>query len=90
VGANLQLVFNIDPSPGKPKQLRVRYRLGGIFGTLIIDTTGNGRIISKDAIVLKPSTHGKRMLTVKKAFYGHPKGTSSTGRMSYEVRARER
>ena len=81
---NLQQIFDINPSPNKSKQLRIRYRMNGLYGIVIIDTLSNSRMKSKNAIVLK-SPSIKRTLKIKRAYYGHPKGTSSTGRMSYEV-----
>eukprot|EP00596_Hydrurales_sp_CCMP1899_P008561 CAMPEP_0119039548 /NCGR_PEP_ID=MMETSP1177-20130426/9102_1 /TAXON_ID=2985 /ORGANISM="Ochromonas sp, Strain CCMP1899" /LENGTH=658 /DNA_ID=CAMNT_0007003575 /DNA_START=256 /DNA_END=2232 /DNA_ORIENTATION=+ len=93
---NFYKLFGFDPSVNKPKQLRVRYRMGGIFGTIVIGTNINSRMTSSNAIVLSARSYaspnsspsgGKnsRMVTISRAHFGHPKGISSTGRMSYDV-----
>ena len=82
--SNLRKLFGIDPSPDNPKQLRIRYRMGSIFGTLMINVTSNNRVIN--GIALRPPiNNGQRLLNIKRAYYGHPKGVSTTGRMCYEV-----
>lgn len=94
--SNLYAVFGFDPSIDKPKQLRVRYRMGGVFGTIVIGTSANSRMTSTTAVVLTSRSSSavsssplgvksSRMVIIKRADFGHPKGVSSTGRMSFDV-----
>eukprot|EP01034_Spumella_vulgaris_P024630 gene24630-30998_t len=72
----------IEPQhPFKNKQLRVRYRIGGMHGTLVLDFMHNHTIPSPFLLIL-PRT---RYLRIFSGTYGFPKGISSTGRMSYDV-----
>jgi hypothetical protein len=63
---------------------------------IIVGTGANSRMTSSNAVVLSarsytslsPSPSGgknSRMVTISRAHFGHPKGISSTGRMSYDV-----
>lgn len=73
----------IDPRPGLSKQLRIRYCMRGVYGTIILDTP-SGRDAFPQSIVL--ITPRERHLKITQAYFGHPKGISSTGTMSYDVR----
>eukprot|EP01038_Epipyxis_sp_PR26KG_P004311 gene4311-6108_t len=74
-------IFGCDPSPGRNKQLRVRYRMNDICATLVLEFTANGTTPSP-FLLISPSS---RYLRIINAIYGHPKGSSSTGRMSFDV-----
>lgn len=74
-------VFGGDPSPGKPKQMRIRYRMHGKHGYVALDVLPNNRIPSSIMLMCPVSRH----LTIQYASYGHPRGRSSTGRMAYNV-----
>ena len=74
-------IFGYDPFPGKNKQLRVRYRAGGVHATLVLDFDRKNRI---PAPFLLMAPH-RRYLRIFNAIYGHPKGSTVTGRMSYDV-----
>eukprot|EP01031_Cornospumella_fuschlensis_P037973 gene37973-46131_t len=63
------------------KQLRVRYRMDNVHGTLVLDFDKNGQIPTP-FILTVPRMKYVRILT---ATYGHPRGRSSTGRMSFDV-----
>ena len=80
---NLRKLFGFDPSPEKPKQVRIRYRMDRIFGTLILDVTTTSRI--PRPITLRRSWGGQRLLKIRRGYYGHPRGMTPTGRMCYEV-----
>jgi hypothetical protein len=82
VTTNFKRVFGIDPVPAKNKQLRVRYRTDKVYGTLVMDIMPSNQIPAP-FILKRPSI---RLLSIKRASYGFPKGVSSTGRMSYDVR----
>jgi len=74
-------IFGFDPYPGHNKQLRMRYRAAGVHGTLALDFDRDNKI-PVPFLMLVPKT---RYLRVFHAIYGHPKGASSTGRMSFDV-----
>lgn len=74
-------IFGFDPSPGKNKQLRVRYRMNNIHATLILDFNTESRIPAP-FILTVPRTKYVRILH---ATYGHPKGRSSSGSMSFDI-----
>lgn len=74
-------VFGVDPRPGHNKQLRLRYRSDSIHGTLTLDFDINNKI-PVPYLFLVPRT---RYLKIHHAIYGHPKGATSTGRMSFDV-----
>jgi hypothetical protein len=76
-----QEVFGGDPSPGKPKQMRIRYRMHGKHGYVALDVLPSNRIPSSVMLMCPSSRH----LTILYAMFGHPKGRSSTGRMAYNV-----
>lgn len=79
---HLDELFEVtDPTPGKNKQLRVRYRIGMIHGTLILDLMPNSSIPSPFLLILPRA----RYLRIYSGTYGYPKGISSTGRMMYDV-----
>ena len=80
---NLRKLFGFDPSPEKPKPVRIRYRMDRIFGTLILDVTTTSRI--PRPITLRRSWGGQRLLKIRRGYYGHPRGMTPTGRMCYEV-----
>jgi hypothetical protein len=71
----------VDPSPGYAKQLRIRYRVLGRCGVLVLDTAKDNCFPSP-VIMIAPK---ERFLKISKAHYGHPKGRSSTGAMSVDV-----
>lgn len=71
-----------DPNPGKPKQLRVRYRMNGVHGMLLLDVMENNQV--PEPVILMAST-APRDLTILRGSYGHPKGRTNTGRMAYDV-----
>jgi hypothetical protein len=73
--------FEFDPAPGKNKQLRMRYRMDGVHGTLVLDFDPAGRI-PQPFLLMAPKKHFVRLY---EASYGHPKGATSTGRMHYDV-----
>jgi hypothetical protein len=81
ITSNLKRIFGADPVPGRNKQLRVRYRTDNVFGTLVMDVMPSNQI--PGPFVLKRPE--QRLLRIKRASYGFPKGVSSTGRMSYDV-----
>lgn len=70
-----------DPVPGKQKQLRIRYRIANNHGFLAIDVMENNQVPAP-LILMCPQ---ERSLTILRGSYGHPKGRTSTGRMSYDV-----
>eukprot|EP01032_Pedospumella_encystans_P021707 gene21707-24614_t len=74
-------IFGVDPYPGHNKQLRMRYRAGGTHGTLALDFDRDNKI-PVPFLMLVPKT---RYLRVFSAIYGHPKGATNTGRMSFDV-----
>lgn len=74
-------IFGGDPSPGKPKQMRIRYRMHGKHGCVVIDVLPENRI-PRNVMLMCPLA---RHLTVSYAMFGHPKGRSTTGRMAYNV-----
>lgn len=74
-------IFGCDPYPGHNKQLRMRYRMDGIHGTLALDFDVANNI-PIPFLMLVPKT---RYLRIFQAIYGHPKGATSTGRMSCDV-----
>jgi hypothetical protein len=76
------LIFDGDPSPGKPKQLRIRYRMGTSHGCLSLDVMANNQIPAPVLLLVPP----ERNITILRGAYGHPKGRTTTGRMSYDVR----
>jgi hypothetical protein len=75
--------FGSDPAPGKNKQLRLRYRLheGGGHGTIMLDFNQDNRIPSTFFFIVPKRSY----LRINQATYGHPKGTTKTGRMSFDV-----
>lgn len=77
----LNEILGNDPNPGKPKQLRIRYRLNGVHGMLSLDVMENNQIPEPVMLLSMPS----RDLTIMRGAYGHPKGRTTTGRMSYDV-----
>lgn len=74
-------IFGKDPSFDKPKQLRLRYRINGVHGLISLDIMANNHI-PEEVMLFCPI---KRDITVLRASYGHPKGRTTTGRMSYDV-----
>lgn len=70
-----------DPVPGKQKQLRIRYRIANNHGFLAIDVMENNQVPTPLILMCPP----ERSLTILRGSYGHPKGRTSTGRMSYDV-----
>ena len=74
-------IFGCDPYPGHNKQLRMRYRADKIHGTLALDFDINNKI-PVPFLMLAPKI---RYLKIHQAIYGHPKGATSTGRMSFDV-----
>ena len=77
-----KLFYNgVDPLPGQQKQLRIRYRMNGIHGYICIDSTITNRFPT-GLFLICPIV---RYLTIVSCTYGHPKGRSPTGRMSYDV-----
>ena len=76
-------VFGRDPSPGKAKQLRFRYRMLNTHGFVSLDVMANNQI-PESVLLLTPTA---RHLTIIRASYGHPRGKTTTGRMSYDVNA---
>jgi hypothetical protein len=77
----LDLIFGSDPSVGKPKQLRIRYRMSNRHGMISLDVMPNNKFTEPVLLICPPS----RLLTIPRAAYGHPKGRSTTGRMSVDV-----
>jgi hypothetical protein len=75
------VIFGGDPSPGKPKQMRIRYRIQGNHGFVTFDVMENNMIPSNILLLVQPVRH----LSILFASYGHPKGRSSTGRMSIDI-----
>jgi hypothetical protein len=82
----LHELFKGDPNPGKAKQLRIRYRLNGLHGMLLLDVMENNQIPEPIMLIAMP----QRELTILRGSYGHPKGRTSTGRMAYDVSADNR
>jgi hypothetical protein len=80
---NMYKLFDLieDPVPGKNKQLRLRYRINGIYATLMLDFTPN-HIIPRPFLLMAPKNHYLRIFS---ATYGHPRGLTPTGRMSFDV-----
>eukprot|EP01039_Chlorochromonas_danica_P004092 gene4092-4478_t len=79
---NANEIFGFDPSPGENKQLRLRYRLSQThFAMLILDFNPQGRLPQTFLLTIPKVQY----LRIYKAKYGHPKGFSSTGRMSFNV-----
>jgi hypothetical protein len=70
-----------DPAPGEPKQLRVRYRCGKVYGWVTFEINPDNHTPVPILFVAPKERH----LTVLKATWGHPKGRSTTGRMSIDV-----
>jgi len=81
IETQLNEVFKCDPAPGKSKQLRIRYRIDGVFATLLLSTLPSSQFPSP-ILLLRPT---KRHLKIIRALYGHPKGRSSTGAMCTDV-----
>ena len=77
-------IFQCDPCPGKPKILRMRYRANKIHGTLALEFNVDNTVgcSPRMFLMLVPKT---RYVRIFHAFYGHPKGISLTGRMSFDV-----
>ena len=63
-----------DPSPGRTKQLRMRYRIDGVHGLLILDCEVNNSLIEKFLLITNQSKDSKKYLRIFEARYGHPKG----------------
>lgn len=80
---NLRKLFGLDPSPEKTKQLRIRYRMDRIFGTLVLDVTSTSRI--PHPVILRRPWGGQRLLKIRRGYYGHPLGATAQGRMCYDV-----
>ena len=80
---NLRKLFGFDPSPEKTKQLRIRYRMDRIFGTLVLDVTSTSRVPLP--ITLRRPWGGQRLLKIRRGAYGHPLGPTAQGRMCYDV-----
>lgn len=78
---DLSVLFGRDPNVGNNKQLRIRYRMGGVHGTACLDVMPNNHFPSY-VMFLSPK---ERHLRIIKASYGFPKGISSDGRMSYDA-----
>jgi len=74
-------IFGCDPRPGHNKQLRARYRIDKIHGTLALDFDASNRI-PIPFLMLVPKN---RYLKIHHAIYGHPKGVNKSGRMSIDV-----
>lgn len=74
-------IFGVDPYPGHNKQLRMRYRADKIHATLALDFDVNNKI-PVPFLLLVPKT---RYLRIFQGTYGHPKGATNTGRMSFDV-----
>jgi hypothetical protein len=75
--------FGSDPAPGKNKQLRIRYRLheNGGHGTLMLDFNELNKIPQTFFFMVPQRAY----LRIYQATYGHPKGITKTGRMSFDV-----
>jgi hypothetical protein len=79
--SNMLEYFGSDPSPGKQKQLRIRYRMHDIFGTVVFCVQANNTF--PDWVLLaRPK---ERNLRILRANYGHPQGLTAHGRMSFDV-----
>lgn len=61
-----------DPSPGKNKQIKIRYRMLGLHGTLNLDVMPDNKL-SSNFMMIAPKE--KRYLRIIMATYGHPKGS---------------
>lgn len=70
-----------DPNPDNPKQLRIRYRMDGHFGTICLDVLKDNTI-PHHIMIVKPKV---RLISIVSAKYGFPKGVSKDGRMSYDA-----
>jgi hypothetical protein len=80
--AKLHQIFSCgDPVPGKQKQLRIRYRISNNHGFLALDIMENNQVPSPIILMCPP----ERSITILRGSYGHPKGRTTTGRMSYDV-----
>ena len=80
--AKLHQIFHCgDPVPGKQKQLRIRYRIANNHGFLALDIMENNQVPSPIVLMCPP----ERCITILRGAYGHPKGRTTTGRMSYDV-----
>ena len=77
----LDEIFKKDPSPGRLKQLRVRYRMLHRFGSIVVPISAENRLFESFLLVCPR----ERLLTILSASYGHPRGKSKTGRMSHDV-----
>jgi hypothetical protein len=71
-----------DPCPQNKKQLRLRYRINKLHANLVIDFNANG-MVAQPFLFVAPK---QRFLKIISAKYGHPKGASTEGRMSFDVR----
>lgn len=78
---NLQEFFGFDPAPGRLKQLRIRYRMDGIFGTVVFNVTAEN--VLPDWVLL--AVPERRLVKIKRASYGHPRGLNEQGRMSFDI-----
>ena len=78
---HFEKIFGRDPSPRKAKQLRFRYRMLNTHGFISLDVMSNNQI-PESVLLLTPAV---RHLTIMRASYGHPRGKTTTGRMSYDV-----
>ena len=79
-GHDIDALFS-DPAPQKEKQIRIRYRMRQKFGLIIVLVSASNQVKKAVRLMAVP----QRLLTIHRASYGHPKGRSSTGRMSYDV-----
>eukprot|EP01041_Mallomonas_annulata_P007561 gene7561-15506_t len=78
---SLYELFGCDPSPGRPKQIRLRYRMLQRHGYLVLPVLEDNHLPTP-LLLLCPR---ERLLTIMKGTYGHPRGKSASGRMSHDV-----
>lgn len=78
---DLSKIFGCDPCPGHHKQLCIRYRIGKVHGWVIIEVTDHNRV-PQPILFIAPK---HRLLRILRCTWGHPRGRSTTGRMSIDV-----
>jgi len=74
-------LFGSDPCPGEHKQLRIRYRIGKVHGWVSFEITPDHHAPTAIRLIAPK----ERYLTMLRCTWGHPRGRSTTGRMSIDV-----
>jgi hypothetical protein len=78
---DLSKLFGADPCPGENKYIKFRYRVNGVHGwaQFSVFPTNN---VPFPILFIAPK---ERLVKIIRATWGHPRGRSTTGRMSIEV-----